>query len=326
MNILVTGGAGYIGSITANQLNSLGHNVIVLDDLSEGKKEAVQDIKLYCGSYSDEQYVFDILTDNNIDTVMHFGASANVKESTEKPELYYDNNVTGTLQLLNACRKYRSKISNFKFILSSTAAVYGIADNMPIYEDTPHCSPCNPYGWSKLIIEQVLEDYYNAYGEEYLIFRYFCAAGATDLNGESRKSKETHLIPLTVESVINTDKVMYIYGDDFNTSDGTGIRDYVHVCDIAKAHISGMIHWDIVKNNVYNLGTDNGYSVKEVIEKANKLFNTTIKTEVTDQRAGDPATLIANNEKFFQYFGWKMSMTLEDMLTSAYLWRMNKRY
>ena len=324
MNILVTGGAGYIGSITSNKLHNLGHKVIVLDDLSEGKQESIKKITFYKGSYGDKTLVYEILNQHNIDTVMHFGASSNVKESTEKPELYYHNNVINSLNLLKTCRRYR-KNNTLKFIFSSTAAVYGDLDTDVIKENRI-LNPVNPYGWSKLIIEKALEDYYKSHNEEYLIFRYFCAAGATEHNGESRKSKETHLIPLVVESVIDNNKMLNIYGDDFNTQDGSGVRDYVHVEDIATAHIKGMIQWDDVKNNAYNIGTDIGYSVKEVIDKANEVFNTQIKTQVLGRRDGDPAKLIACNNKFSKKFNWKPSMNLKDMLLTAYKWRKNPQY
>jgi UDP-glucose 4-epimerase len=324
MNILITGGAGYIGSITSNKLNALGHKVIVLDDLSEGKKESVSKLTFYKGNYGDEKLILHILTSHSIDTVMHFGASSNVKESTSNPELYYHNNVINSLKLLKSCREYR-KLNPLKFIFSSTAAVYGESEKEIIKENQVQ-NPVNPYGRSKLMVEQALKDYYKYYKEEYLIFRFFCVAGATKNNGESRQSKETHLIPLTVESVLNSKNILNIYGNNFSTPDGSGVRDYIHVEDVAEAHVRGMLQWESVKNSTYNIGTDRGYSVKEIIKKANEIFNIKINTQIHPQRPGDPEKLIACNKNLKDKFKWEPKRTIEDMLLTAYQWRKNPKY
>jgi len=321
MSILLTGGAGYIGSVTTTKLIKKNKKVVVIDDLSEGSQEAVScKAILYKGDFGDKVLLRKIFAKHKIDSVMHFAASANVPDSVINPQKYYANNVLNTISLLQIMLEFDVK----KIIFSSTAAVYGEPQYTPIDEKHPK-EPINPYGFSKLFIEQILKDYADAYKLKYIIFRYFCAAGAIDENGESRE-KETHLIPLVIDAAINTGKIIHIFGNDFSTKDGTGVRDYIHVEDIANAHVLGIEQIERVNNDVFNLGTNSGYTVHEIIETTRKLLNKEINFLIDNKRHGDPAVLVASNEKAKKQLHWQPEKDISDIIKSAYKWRMSPKY
>ena len=321
MNILITGGAGYIGSIVSKMLLDYENNIFVIDDLRDGNIKAVKDkITFYKANFGDENLLRDIFKNNNIDIVFHFAASANVPLSKINPLEYYENNVVNTIRLLSVMKEF----GILKIIFSSTAAVYGEPKYTPIDENHP-VVPINPYGASKLMTEEIIKDCAYAHNLKYIIFRYFCAAGATKVNGESRKS-ETHLIPLILDKYLGKKKDFYVYGLDFPTRDKSGIRDYVHVEDIAYAHYLGMKTIDDNPNQIYNIGTGTGYSVKEVIDIANNIFNTNIKYKLAGRRDGDPAVLVASFDKAEKYLNWKPWKDIKEIIMSSYKWRENPLY
>jgi UDP-glucose 4-epimerase len=320
-NILVTGGAGYIGSVVCELLEKKGHNVIVIDDLSEGNAEAVsKNAKFYHSNLGEPEILREIFKKNEIEYVFHFAASANVPDSVINPLKYYENNVINSFNLLKLMLEYNVK----NIIFSSTAAVYGEPVYTPIDEEHS-LLPVNPYGESKLMVEKILSDFSKAYGLRYIAFRYFCAAGATKEHGESRKY-ETHLVPVILDQILNKRDSMTVYGKDFNTVDGTGVRDFIHVEDIAQAHILGMDNFDNVNNCIINLGNNTGYSVLEVIDAAEKYLNSKVRYNISDRRPGDPAVLIASNQSALQLLNWVPTKTLEDIIKSAYNWRKNPKY
>ncbi|MBC8344416.1 MAG: UDP-glucose 4-epimerase GalE [Bacteroidetes bacterium] len=322
MNILVTGGAGYIGSVVVENLIAKGYSVIVIDDLRDGKRSAVpQDTVFFKNDFGDEDVLEKIFHNYEIYTVMHFAASANVPLSVKMPSEFYHNNVIGSINLLNKMVKHNIK----NIIFSSTAAVYGEPCYIPIDEIHP-LNPINPYGNSKLMVENILADFAKAYGLKYVALRYFCAAGATEQNGESRKSKETHLIPLVVDKIIVPEKELFVFGNDYATRDGSGIRDYVHVRDIAAAHIAALESIDKRSNSVYNIGTNSGYSVLEVIKEAESIFKTCIEYSLSDRRHGDPANLTSTFDKINNELGWEPENSLRQMIVSTMNWRKNPKY
>ena len=321
MSILITGGAGYIGSITTTKLLQKNEKVIVVDDLSEGNRKAVSiNTVFYTGNFGDPSLLKKIFSEHTIDSVMHFAASANVPDSVINPQKYYRNNVLNTISLLQIMLEFEIK----KIIFSSTAAVYGEPEYTPIDEEHPKV-PINPYGYSKLFIEQILEDYAVAYNLKYIIFRYFCAAGAIDENGESR-AKETHLIPLVIDAAIDKRKSISVFGNDYPTIDGTGVRDYIHVEDIANAHILGIAQIDNVNNIILNLGTNSGYSVTEIIETSSKVLGESINSSLDKKRPGDPAVLVASNSLAAKLLKWKPKNNINDIIMSAYKWRKKPKY
>jgi len=236
------------------------------------------------------------------------------------PLKYYDNNVVNTLSLLKIMLKHKVN----KIIFSSTAAVYGEPLFTPIDENHP-LKPVNPYGASKLMDENILSDFAQAYDISFIAFRYFCAAGATENRGESREY-ESHLIPVVLDQILGKRDSITVFGKDFSTVDGTGVRDYIHVEDIAMAHILGMDNFEKSKNKFYNLGTEKGYSVLEIINSAEQIINEKIKYKIGQKRPGDPAVLIASNSKANKELGWKPTKTLEDIIISSYKWRKNPKY
>lgn len=321
MNILVTGGAGYIGSVVSKMLLDFDNNIFVIDDLRDGNIKAVnENIIFYKGNYGDENLLRNIFKKHNIEIVFHFAASANVPLSKINPLEYYENNVANTINLLSVMKEF----GVLKIIFSSTAAVYGEPKYTPV-DENHDVIPINPYGSSKLMTEEIIKDCSAAYNLQYIIFRYFCAAGATKFNGESRKS-ETHLIPLVLDKFIGKRKELFVYGKDFPTSDKSGVRDYVHVEDIAYVHYLGMKTIDSEPNQIYNIGTGVGYSVLEIINIANNIFNSDIEYKVTDRREGDPAVLVASFDKAEKYLKWKPEKEIKDVILSAYEWRKNPLY
>ena len=321
MNVLLTGGAGYIGSVTTTKLIYLKKKVVVIDNLTEGKRDAISNNAIfYQGNFGDKALLRRIFSKHKIDCVMHFAASANVPDSVINPQQYYINNVLNTLSMLQVMLEFKI----IKIIFSSTAAVYGEPEYIPIDEKHP-TKPINPYGYSKLFIEQILRDYANAYNLKYIVFRYFCAAGAIDENGESRE-KETHLIPLVIDASLDTNKIISVYGNDYPTKDGTGVRDYIHVEDIANAHILGLEKIEKANNIILNLGTKFGYSVSEIINTSSNILEKKINFSFDQKRPGDPAILVASNELAGKLLQWQPKRNITNIITSAYKWRKNPRY
>jgi UDP-glucose 4-epimerase len=316
MRILVTGGAGYIGSVVGEQLIRAGHEVIVYDNLSKSHRAAVtKGITLVIGELSDRDALTHTLRSFQIEAVFHMAADSLVGESVTNPQRYYQNNVVAGLVLLESMLD----AGIHRIVFSSTAAVYGEPQKQPIEEADP-TNPTNPYGESKLAFERALHWFENAYALRYASLRYFNAAGATEICGESH-SPETHLIPIVLETALGKRQVVEIYGDDYPTPDGTCVRDYVHVVDIAQAHVLAL---EILKerSGVFNLGSGgHGYSVREIIDAAGLLTNQDIPTRTVARRPGDPAILVASSEKARRELGW--TPTLQDVhsiIVSAWLW------
>lgn len=321
MNVLVCGGAGYIGSHMVAELLENGEQVVVLDNLQKGHKDAIKDVKFYEGDLRDRKILDKVFTENKIDAVIDFAADSLVGESVGNPLKYFENNVGSTLSLLGAMKDYDVKY----IVFSSTAATYGEPENVPILE-SDKTFPTNPYGESKLTVEKVLKWCDNAYGIKYTALRYFNAAGAhkSGTIGEDHRP-ESHLLPIILQAALGVrDKIM-IFGDDYATPDGTCIRDYIHVTDLASAHLLALKR--LMKggeSRIYNLGNGKGFSVKEVIEVARKVTGVKIKAEVAPRRAGDPATLVASSEKAKAELGWKPKYdALETIVESAWKWHKN---
>ena len=317
-SFLVVGGAGYIGSHAVTQLIGAGHEVVVLDDLSKGHREAVAAGAFLEGDLGDRVLLDRIFSEQRIDCVMHFAAYSLVGESVEDPLAYYDNNTGKTARLLTAMKVH----GVLRFILSSTAAVYGEPEQIPISENAS-LDPTNPYGKSKLFIEKILVDCDRAYGLKFTALRYFNAAGA-DESGEIGEDHEpeTHLIPLVLEVALGKRKHIDIYGTDWDTPDGTCIRDYVHVTDLADAHIlAAQRLMDGGNSAVYNLGCEKGYSVKEIVEVARKVTGHPIPVREAGRRPGDPERLVASSEKIKSELGWSPRFAdPEKIIATAWGW------
>ena len=321
MNILITGGAGYIGSVVAELLEQQGHQLLVVDDLRDGKRAAVASTaRFHEVDLCDHMALRSVFAQQRIDAVIHLAASANVPDSVINPLPYYANNVQGTCNLLECMQEHSVK----RIIFSSTAAVYGAPQYLPLDENHPH-SPVNPYGHSKLMDEQILRDCQTAYGLQFVAFRYFCAAGATGAHGEARKC-ETHLIPKVLDQVLGKCEKVLVFGKDFPTVDGTGVRDYIHVLDIARAHLLALEQLDAMAGRVFNLGTGTGFSVLEIIAAAQRLFQTEVRFEIVARRPGDPPNLTATCERARQQLGWLPQYGIDDILRSAYAWRKQPAY
>ena len=324
MSVLITGGAGYIGSHCVNQLMNQGHKVVVLDDLSTGHKELIQTPHFVNASTADSDAVKKALHDYNIDAVMHFAAFAYVGESVTDPAKYYRNNVAGTQALLDAMRTEGVK----RFIFSSTCASYGNPQYVPIDESHPQ-APINPYGHSKLMVEQILKDYATAYGMQSVVFRYFNAAGA-DPGGKIGEwhEPETHLIPLILDVAAGRRESISILGTDYDTPDGTCLRDYIHVNDIAQAHLLGLKY--LLKKfpvtgpgtfEAFNIGTGNGYSVREVIKACESVTGKSVNVVEAPRRPGDPPCLVAKADHIKEQLGWSPEYTnLEAIVETAWAW------
>ena len=319
MRLLVLGGAGYIGSHTAVELLESGHEVVIVDSLVTGYEAAVPEgASFYQGDIRDYDFLNSLFKKEAIDAVIHFAAFSLVGESVTDPLKYYENNLYGTKVLLKAM------IDNGvnKIVFSSTAATYGEPENIPILEDDRTC-PTNPYGETKLAMEKMMKWSANAYGLKYVSLRYFNACGAhkSAKIGEAH-NPESHLIPLVLQVPNGKRESVSIYGTDYDTPDGTCIRDYIHVTDLAKAHILAVEY--LMKggeSNVFNLGNGVGYSVREVIETARKVTGHPIPAVEIPRRAGDPARLVASGEKAKAILGWKPEITeLEDIIRSAWAW------
>ncbi len=319
MNILVTGGAGYIGSHTVLALAAAGFTPVVFDNLSTGHEQAVpKGVTLVRGDIHDIDFVTETLRRYDIAGVIHFAASSLVGESMENPAKYYENNVEGTLHLLLGLQK--AGVS--KIVFSSTAAVYGEPEKTPIEEDFPH-NPTNVYGRTKLVIEHMLSDFSAAYGLRYVALRYFNAAGAAEGGaiGEDH-NPETHLIPLILKAAQGVRDHVAVYGTDYPTKDGTCIRDYIHVTDLAAAHVLAMRYLlDGGESDVFNLGSENGFSVREMIETAKAVTGVDFKVTEEARRAGDPAVLIASSTKCKKILGWHPThSSTKEIFASAWAW------
>ena len=321
MAILVCGGAGYIGSHMVAELLEKGEEVVILDNFQKGHMDSLLGGKLYSGDLRDDKILHKIFTENTIDAVIDFAADSLVGESVTEPLKYFDNNIGSTINLLKAMRDH-----NVKYIVfSSTAATYGEPDNIPILEEDK-TFPTNPYGESKLVVEKILKWCDNAYGIKYTALRYFNAAGAhvSGSIGEDHRP-ESHLIPLILQVALGQREKIMIFGDDYNTEDGTCVRDYIHVADLANAHLLCVQRLRQGHDSIIcNLGNGKGFSVKEVIDVARKVTGHEIKAEVAPRRAGDPAILIASSDKAHEVLGWKpMHASLETIIETAWEWHKN---
>ena len=325
MNILVTGGCGYIGSHFVKHLqNNSDHKIIVFDNLSRGHIESIDSrVKFEQIDLLNYDELKLALNKYQIDSVVHFAAFAYVGESVQDPGLYYSNNVTGSINLIKAVSN--AKIT--KFIFSSTCSLYGNPINVPISE-SESTKPINPYAQTKLMIEKVLADFDSSHNLKYVALRYFNAAGA-DFEGEILESHnpEPHLIPIVLQTALGKRENIKIFGDDYETPDGTCIRDYIHVYDLADAHLKALEYLEKGnKSDFFNLGTGDGNSVKELIDKAREITGKNIKAITAERRSGDPAILVADNKKAKELLGWNPKYKLDDIINSAWNWHQNQKY
>ena len=315
MAILVTGGAGYIGSVNVELLEREGFSPVVIDNLSRGHREAVADqIPFYLGNIGDREIVRRILNEHPITACMHFSAFAYVGESVEKPQMYFENNFVQTAALLDELIAAGVK----QFVFSSTCATYGEPRAIPIDESHEQL-PTNPYGWSKLFVEKMLSAYDKAYDLRFVALRYFNAAGATETCGE-KHDPETHLIPLAIAAANGEGPELAVFGDDYQTPDGTAVRDYIHVSDLAKAHILALSHLESGGASEFiNLGNGDGYSVRQVIEVVSKVVGREVPFRIAPRREGDPSQLIANASYARRVLGWQPEFPdLESIVRSAW--------
>ena len=321
--ILVTGGAGYIGSHCVMALLEQNNNVVIFDNLSTGHIETVETLKKYGhvefqkGDLTNFADINSVFKNYDIDKVVHFAAFSQVGESVVNPQKYYINNVCGTINLLRAMLENNVK----KIVFSSTAATYGEPVYIPIDEKHPQ-NPINPYGQTKLMIEKIMDDYDKAYDLKSVRLRYFNVAGA---DSKSRIGEwhdpETHLIPNILKSTFSNGKTFQMFGDDYDTKDGTCVRDYINVEDLAQAHLLALKYLDNGgETNYFNLGTNDGNTVKEVFSACEKVTEKTIPVEIKPRRAGDPASLVADNNKAKESLNWKPQHTLDESIASAYTW------
>lgn len=316
MSILITGGAGYIGSVTTELLRACGEPVVVLDNLSRGYRDAVApELPFYEGDAGNRGLVTRIVREHAIDACIHFAAFAYVGESVTQPALYYENNVEQGIRLLGALLTSGVR----RFVFSSTCATYGEPQRIPIAEDHPQL-PTNPYGWSKLFLERILTDYDRGYDLRFVTLRYFNAAGATSERGE-RHDPETHLIPLVLKAAQG--ETVTVFGNDYPTKDGTCVRDYIHVSDLAEAHALALDYLRAGSpSTAINLGNGQGYSVLEVIDAARAVTGREIRVDMQGRRAGDPSHLVADATKAHDVLGWKpQHADLAAIISSAWKWR-----
>jgi UDP-glucose 4-epimerase len=323
VKVLVTGGAGYIGSHAVQELLAAGHGVVVYDSLVKGHRGAVPEgVPFVQGDIRDAALLAETFERFPIDAVMHFAAFSEVGESMVDPAKYYRNNVAATLSLLESLLKAEVR----RIVFSSTAAVYGEPESCPIFEAAP-LSPTNVYGRTKLVIEGMLADFAAAYGFSYVALRYFNAAGALPAGGVGEDhAPESHLIPLILKTALGQRAAISMYGTDYPTPDGTCVRDYIHVTDLAAAHVLAVEHLAAGgTSRTYNLGSQNGFSVREVIELAKKITGVDFPVTESPRRAGDPAVLVASSAKFQADFGWKMRYSdLGTILRTAWEWHRSR--
>lgn len=323
MSVLICGGAGYIGSMVNKQLAQKGYDTIVFDNMVYGHRELVKWGRLIQGDLSDVAAIDRVFKENQIDAVFHFAAYAYVGESVREPAKYYDNNVVCTCNLLNAMRRNGCGT----IVFSSTCATYGIPHRVPITEDMPQ-KPMNPYGATKWMVERMLQDYSRAYGLKFVVLRYFNAAGA-DPDGEIGEwhRPETHLIPLALEAAAGEKKSMQIFGRDYPTPDGTCIRDYIHVYDLATAHLLALEYLKRGgESDCFNLGNGSGNSVLEVINAVKNVTGREFAVEFLPRRAGDPPALVGSSQKAADVLGWQpVYPKIESMVSDAWNWYQKQR-
>lgn len=316
MKLCVTGGAGYVGSVVAGRLVRDGHDVVVLDNLSTGHRDAVpRSARFVAGDLRDPRALAEAL-DGPVDAVLHFAALSVVADSVRRPLDYFDNNVGGTVQLLRAMEARAIR----RLVFSSTAAVYGTPAALPIEESAP-CRPENPYGWSKLMVEQVLETSRAAWGLAWVALRYFNAGGASGAIGEDHRP-ESHLIPIVLDAALGLRERVTVFGNDYPTRDGTCVRDYIHVSDLAEAHVLSLDAMARGFTGALNLGSESGFTVREVIECTQRVTGRAIAVETGARRAGDPPALVASSRAAQATLGWtRRESDLETIVRSAYEWR-----
>jgi UDP-glucose 4-epimerase len=317
LSILVTGAAGYIGSVCTEVLIARGMHVVALDNLQEGHRAAVPDQAIFChADLSIRSQIEDVFSQHKIDAVMHFAGEALVAKSVREPSTFYAANVACGVNLLDAMIRHGVK----KFIFSSTAATYGEPEMVPIPEDHRK-APINPYGKSKLVFEQILTDYRAYTGLAYVTLRYFNAAGASAERGEAHRL-ETHLIPRVLDAASGAIPHVDVLGADYPTPDGTCVRDYVHVLDIADSHMRALDEIERIGGEAFNVGTSRGYSILEVIEMAERIAGRKIARQLSPRRPGDPAVLVASKEKLKGALGWEARhSSLEEVISSAWKWK-----
>ncbi|MFC4696479.1 UDP-glucose 4-epimerase GalE [Enterococcus aquimarinus] len=322
MSILVLGGAGYIGSHAVDQLVNKGYEVVVVDNLLTGHEQAIHPKAVfYKGDVRDKEFLTTVFDKEDIDGVMHFAASSLVGESVEKPLMYFNNNVYGMQILLEVMQEHDVK----HIVFSSTAATYGEPKESPITEQTP-TNPKNPYGESKLAMEKMMKWCDGAYGMKYVALRYFNVAGAKrDASIGEDHTPESHLVPIILQVALGQRESLAIFGDDYATPDGTCIRDYVHVEDLIAAHILALEYLKAGNDsNVFNLGSNNGYSVKEMLDAAREVTGKEIAAKVAPRRAGDPASLVASSEKAKTVLGWEPEYTdVKKIIETAWNWHVS---
>ena len=320
--ILVTGGAGYIGSHTVKKLGEAGYEVVIYDNLSTGSSDAVLYGELIQGELKDIEHLAQVFAQHQFDAVLHFAASISVPESLEKPLDYYSNNTCNVVNVLQCCQNFRVK----QFVFSSTAAVYGEIQEYPVQETSPTL-PINPYGKSKLMSETIIRDYAQASELKYVILRYFNVAGA-DSSGKIGQmgKKAAHLIKVGCDAALGLRESASIYGTDYPTPDGTGIRDYIHVEDLATAHVDALAYLDKeATSQILNCGYGTGYSVKEVLSKIQEISGVNFTINETPRREGDPACVVASGDKIREVIGWQPSHnSLDEIVNSALAWERKK--
>jgi UDP-glucose 4-epimerase len=321
LNILVTGGAGYVGSFAARHLVREGHRVVVIDNLCQGHRGTIPDDMLVVGDIADTELLGRLMREHEVEAVMHFAAATNVAESVAKPDYHWRNNTVNTLGLIETMLENDVK----KIVFSSTAATYGSTGEMPLQEDAAK-NPVCPYGYSKLAIEWMIQDHAHAYGLSYVILRYFNASGAAadGSHGEAH-APETHLIPLIIEAVMGKRDYVEIYGDDWDTRDGTCLRDYVHVEDLALAHELAVTQCpepsSTPAGHIMNVGTGGGNTVMEVVKAVEKVTGKEVPYRIVGRRPGDPAKLVASSERLRKTLGWKPRYAeIEKVVESAWNW------
>ena len=317
MRLLVTGGAGYIGSVVAELAQAAGHQVIVIDDLRLGHRAAVPaGCRFVEGGIGDPAALAHVFGQEPIDAVIHLAAEAAIEFSVTDPALFFKTNLADSLTLIDTMRAH----GTMRLVLSSTAATYGEPQSMPMAEDHPQ-RPINAYGESKLMLETCLRWYHRAYGLKAIAFRYFNAAGATQARGEDR-SHETHLLPLALDAAAGRRAALKVFGSDYPTEDGTCVRDYVHVIDIARAHLLALDKIDELGLDFFNIGSETGYSIKQVLAAVERTIGVAVPWEPAARRTGDPAALVASARRATQSLGWRpLHSGLEPIIESAWAWR-----
>jgi UDP-glucose 4-epimerase len=319
MRILVTGGAGYIGSTTARLLRDRGHHVVILDSLELGYRQSAEEIPLVVGNTRDTALVAQLLRDEKLEAVVHFAAYKAAGESMEQPGRYFDNNVTGTLGLLEGMRAASVR----HLVFSSTCAVYGTPKNLPVSEANTPVGPESPYGESKLMVEQMLRWYDVAHGLRSVALRYFNAAGASaDARHGEDPSRALNLVPVVMKAATGRAPTVQVFGADYPTPDGTAIRDYIHVLDLAEAHLCALDFLrDHERSDVFGLGTGQGASVKQVLDIARAVSGVDIPVRYTERRPGDPVAIWADNRKARELLRWSPRFGLDEIVASAWRWQ-----